>query len=130
MAEYVLDTHACLFALSAPKKLGERARKALRRVEQGREQAWVPAAVVAEVVMLHELRRTDIGLSELRETFDVAPGFAFLPMDLDQLDHFSAHGSIRDPFDRLIVAAARSVGAKLITKDERIIELRVVPTLW
>jgi hypothetical protein len=42
--EYVLDTHALVFALTSPAKLGAGARKAFRHVEAGRDAAWVPAA--------------------------------------------------------------------------------------
>ena len=35
-----------------------------------------------------------------------------------------------DPADRLIAATAISHGATLITKDERLIGLRNLPTLW
>ncbi len=69
---YVLDTHACVFMLAAPKKLGAGARAALRRVL----------------------------------------------------------GSIADPFDRLIVSAARSKGAILITRDATVAEGGLVETLW
>ncbi len=130
MPDYILDTHACLYALIAPKKLGAHARKALRRVERGGPRAWIPAAVVAEIVLLHELGRTAVGLAELREVFAAASNFSFLPLDLSQLDHFSAHGVIRDPFDRLIVAATRSLHGKLLTKDQALADFNIVPTVW
>ena len=58
-----------------------------------------------------------------------APGLRFLPMDLRQLDEFAALGAIRDPFDRLIVRAARAVGARLITKDDSMQEQGLVQTV-
>lgn len=130
MPDYVLDTHTCVFALAAPKKLGTAAKRALKRVESGAERAWVPAAVVAEILMLHELGRIEVGLAELEEIFDSVPPFCFLPLDMAQLQHFASMAAIRDPFDRLIVSAARAVDAKLITKDGRISELSVVRTVW
>jgi len=65
-------------------------------------EAWIPAAVAAEVVFLRELGRIEIGLSHLKTAMEEAPGLRFLPMDLRQLDEFAALGAIRDPFDRLI----------------------------
>jgi PIN domain nuclease of toxin-antitoxin system len=35
----------------------------------------------------------------------------------------------RDPADRIIVASARTVGAKLLTQDRRIIDSGLVPTV-
>ena len=126
----MLDTHACVFLLAAPQKLGVHARRALERVESGREEAWVPAAVAAEIVLLRELGRIRIGLPQLRETLDSVPGLRFLPLELDQLDHFVSLTSIRDPFDRLIMSAARSLKAELISRDEALGESGLVRIVW
>jgi PIN domain nuclease of toxin-antitoxin system len=130
MLRYVLDTHACVFSLVAPSKLGARAKRALRSVETGGGVAWVPAAVVAEILLLRELGRIDIGLAHLKTAFDQAPGFRFSALDMRQLDEFAALGAIRDPFDRLIVSATRVLEAKLVTKDQSIGELGLVQTVW
>lgn len=130
MPRYVLDTHACVFSLVAPKKLGIKARRALQSVETGGGVAWVPAAVVAEIVLLRELGRIEIGLAHLKTAMEEAPGLRFLPLDLRQLDEFAALGAIRDPFDRLIVSASRALEARLLTRDRSIGELGLVQTLW
>ena len=127
---YVLDTHACVFMLTAPHKLGRRARMALNEVEAGHGEAWAPAAVVAEILVLRGLGRVAVGLPELRRTMRANPSFQFLPLDLPQLDEFAALSSIRDPFDRLIVSAARSVRGTLITRDGALADSGLVETLW
>lgn len=127
---YVLDTHACVFSLAAPGKLGAKARRAMQSVEAGESQAWVPAAVVAEIILLRELGRIEIGLSHLKTAMEQAAALRFLPLDLRQLDEFAALAALRDPFDRLIVSASRAVGAKLITKDRSIAGQGLVQTVW
>lgn len=127
---YILDTHACIFSLVAPGKIGAKARAALRSVEDGRSQAWIPAAVVAEIVLLRELGRIELGLAHLKTAMEQAAGLRFLPLDLQQLDEFAALGALRDPFDRLIVSAARASGAKLVTRDAAVAELGLVQTVW
>jgi PIN domain nuclease of toxin-antitoxin system len=129
MAEYLLDTHACLYALAAPKKLGRRARRALDQADQKGHAVWLPAAVAAEVVILKELGRSELGLPALRTAFENSC-WCFLPLDLRQIDEFAGLSAIRDPFDRLIVAAARSVGARLITRDATLAELGLVDIIW
>lgn len=129
VSEYVLDTHACLFTLAAPRKLGRKAASALRRADERGETVWVPAAVVAEVVLLRELGRTEIGMPELREAL-ATTCWRFLALDLDQLDEFAALTRIRDPFDRLIVAATRRVRAKLVSRDRRLKETGLVDVVW
>ncbi len=129
MADLLLDTHACVFALAAPKRLGKDARRALQRAGASGDPVWIPAVVVAEVIILRELGRTDVGLLELEAAF-AASTWRFLPIDLQQLDAFAAMAAMRDPFDRLIVAAARSVRAKLVTKVATIVELGLVDVVW
>lgn len=130
MPDVVLDTHACVYALVAPDRLGKAARRVLKQVEAGQAVAWIPAAVVAEIVLLRELGRIRIGLPELKSAVEGASSLRFLTLDLRQLDEFAAHGGIRDPFDRLIISACRAVDAWLVTRDEALQESGLVRTLW
>lgn len=130
MADYVLDTHACVFALAAPAKLGRRARRALQRAEHERTAVWIPAAAAAEIVLLRELGRTELGLSALRDACERSANWRVLPLDIEQIDEFAALASIRDPFDRLIVAAARRLRVKLISRDALLRESGLVETIW
>ncbi|HXV65542.1 MAG TPA: PIN domain-containing protein [Vicinamibacteria bacterium] len=130
MASYVLDTHALVFSLAAPAKLGRKAKRALRSVEEGESQAWIPAAVAAEVVLLRELGRIEFGLAQLKTATEETPKLKFLSLDFPQIDEFAALGTIRDPFDRLIVSAARTVGAKLISKEEGFAVQGLVEIVW
>jgi PIN domain nuclease of toxin-antitoxin system len=116
--------------LGAPRKLGTRAAAVARRVETGHDVALIPAAVVAEVALSSELDRTSLGVRDVRVAFDETPALRFLPLDLDQLDMFTALPMIRDPFDRLIVSAARVHGARLVTRDEALGKLGLVHVVW
>jgi PIN domain nuclease of toxin-antitoxin system len=102
----------------------------MKTVEEGASIAWIPAAVVAEIVLLRELGRIAIGFSDIKTAMEQASGFRFLPLDMNQLDEFVALGTIRDAFDRLIVGASRALNAKLVTKDDSIRELGLVQTVW
>lgn len=66
MTEYVIDTHALLWHLYAPKRLGEVARLALGQVDEGEARAWIPAVAVAEALMVAEKGRiAGLGLEAL-----------------------------------------------------------------
>jgi PIN domain nuclease of toxin-antitoxin system len=127
---YVLDTHAVIFALVAPKKLGTEARRVLRRIERGQDEGLIPAAVGAEIAMLRELGRTEIGVPELKVALDESPGLRFQSLDLAQVEIFATLQGLRDPFDRLIVSASLAIGARLVTKDSRIRESGLVHVVW
>jgi PIN domain nuclease of toxin-antitoxin system len=130
MSRYVLDTHAYLLAVTAPKKLGKDAARILRRIERGDDEGLLPAAVASEIVMLAELRRTEIGLAELKASLEDTPALRFLPLDLAQLEVFASLHNIRDPFDRLIASAALATGSRLVTKDAKLTESGLVDVVW
>jgi PIN domain nuclease of toxin-antitoxin system len=130
VSDYVIDTHALVFHLAAPRKLGKRARGVLRQVDTGKVRVLAPAAVLLEIALLHELGRVDLGLPEVLAAMEDTPALQFLPVDLAQVDVFAALTAIRDPFDRLIVSAARATGAKLISRDEKLQDLGVVSVVW
>lgn len=130
VADIVLDTHACVYALIAPNRLGKAARRAITNAEAGRSVAWVPAAVAAELVLLRELDRIKVGLPELRAAMEASSGLRFLALDLRQMDEFAAHRAIADPFDRLIVSACRAVDARLVSRDTALADSGLVRVLW
>jgi PIN domain nuclease of toxin-antitoxin system len=47
--EYVLDTHAFVWWATQPRRIGKAAARALREVDAGRAQAWIPSAVAIEL---------------------------------------------------------------------------------
>jgi PIN domain nuclease of toxin-antitoxin system len=71
-----------------------------------------------EAWLLHERGRLRIGPAQMLEAIAGHPGYAILPLDVEQAIAFGALPSIRDPMDRLIVAAARVAGDRLISRDE------------
>ncbi len=127
MPEYVADTHALIWALSAPAKLGARARRVF---ESDRDRIWLPAAAVAEIALLRELGRTGIGMPELATVLGESNSLRFLELTWHQLHEFAALSAVRDPFDRLIVSAARARRARLISKDESIASGGLVDVVW
>ncbi len=130
MIGYLLDTHACIYALAAPAKLGSGARRALKAVEAGETIGWIPAAVALEMALLRERGRIEVGLPQLRAAMEQAPGLRFLALDLLQIEEFSSLTAIKDPFDRLILSACRVTGSRLITKDTNLLESKIVRTVW
>jgi PIN domain nuclease of toxin-antitoxin system len=127
VAEYILDTHACVFALAHPRKLGAAARRVL---ESKPGRVWIPAAVAAEIALLRELGRIGLGLPELRAAIDGSECLRFLDLTFEQIEIFGSLGGIRDPFDRLVVSAARARRAKLISKDDALVDTGLVDVVW
>jgi len=53
-----------------------------------------------------------------------------LPLDLAQAREFALLETMRDPFDRMLVAAARAAGTSLVTADTAIRDSALVEIVW
>jgi PIN domain nuclease of toxin-antitoxin system len=127
---FILDTHAFVWALVSPARLGRKASAAFARMEAGDAELLLPAAALAEVCLLQEAGRIPIGLTEAQAALRPGGPLWLLPLDQDQLEQFALLGSVRDIFDRFILAAARTVDAPLVTRDREIAGSHLVRTLW
>ncbi len=130
MKSLVLDTHTTSWYLSAPKRLGHAAKRMLTRVGNGQIRAYIPAIVIVELVLLRERGRRVVGPSEIDVLVSQVDGFEVLSMDALQAAEFALLPNLVDPFDRMIVAAARSSQSALITADERVTQSNLVEVIW
>lgn len=128
----VTDTHPLLLHAAGSGVLGNRARKLFDAAERHQAVIHVPAAVIWEVSLLARVGRINLRRS-VRAFFDDLlsnPAYQFLPLPPEQLYVADELRFTRDPFDGLIVAAARSLDMPLITRDSVIRDSRAVRTVW
>ncbi len=122
---YVLDTHPLLYyAADDLKKLGRKGRAVFEGLERGESFLYVPAPVVFEtwLLSLNGTIQLQTTLSAWWEDLASA-GLHHLDLTRDDILHAAAlDWEHRDPFDRLIVAAARRMDLPLLTKDHVIVE--------
>jgi PIN domain nuclease of toxin-antitoxin system len=129
----VLDTHAWVWFLSNPELLS---KKAKRYVDAAvKEKAIMISSIsVWEVALLVARKRLilTLELSDWIAKSEMLPFFKFIPVDnsvaiksvnLPQPLH-------TDPADRIIIATAISLGAPIVTKDEKILNYPHVQTIW
>lgn len=130
---FVTDTHPFVYhVLGRRNRIARRALSVFDAVKRGRENIIVPFTVLEEVMLLSEIGRIRLPLPfrdfvvSLRqaENFDVGVN------DSDLLLEASTFTSIKDPYDRLIIAQARVAGLPLITGDRRIHDSGLVRTVW
>lgn len=130
MKSFVVDTHVLVWYFARPRRLAKGARQLLKLLDDGRAQAWIPAIVVAELALLQELGRSGVGVVELETSMSRNPRIQLLPLDFQQMKEFALLRALKDPFDRLIVAAARSTKAPLLTADSTIANSGLVDVVW
>jgi PIN domain nuclease of toxin-antitoxin system len=126
---FLLDTHALIWARQDDARLGTAAREALAR--NPTEDFAVADVTLLEVAMLLERDRlrTDLGSGIfLRELVAGQPVLSITP----EIADFAVRLALpqADPFDRVIAATAKMHGLTLVTRDRRIRESGLVPTVW
>ena len=130
----MLDTHALVWYLVAPNRLGSRACATLESAEAGKATAYIPAVVMAELIMIAEKRRVPgFALPELELVYDAAcrhPNFRLLSLDVQTIWSARTLRAIPDIFDRLLVAEARKINVPLLTCDPVICDSSLVEVIW
>ncbi len=113
---HLIDTHLLLWAASEPERLSAAAREIMTNEDF---QLWFSVASIWEVVIKASLGRTD---------FEVDPNLfrrGLLESDFAELTitgtHVTAVADLpplhKDPFDRILLAQARTEGLILVTGD-------------
>lgn len=131
-ARILLDTHVMLYWLGQDPRLSNRQARHIESASAA-EPLWVADISLWEIATLVSLGhlRLQVPLRDWLEAavapplvrrVGISPAVAAEVARLP--DTFP-----RDPADRIIVAAARTLGASLLTQDERIIGANVVPTV-
>jgi PIN domain nuclease of toxin-antitoxin system len=128
----VTDTHPLIFHAARSGLLGRRAHRLFDAAERQQALVYVPAAVVWEVSLLARAGRVNLRRS-LRTFFDELfsnPAYQPFELSVDQLYLADELRFNRDPFDALIVAAARALDVPLLTRDGDIRDSGAVRVIW
>ena len=111
--QLLLDTHVLLWSLAGDDRLGDRA---VDLIEDGRNVVYVSAASIWEI----SIKRS---LGKLRVPGDVptevdAASFIRLPISFEHAVEVTALPDLHaDPFDRMLIAQARTERLTLMTHD-------------
>jgi len=128
----VADTHALVFHASRNSRLGTAARKLFEAGDRREAVIWVPAPVMWEVSALARAGRISLrrGLRQFFDDLFSNPAYQALPITAVHVLDADDLRFTRDPFDALIVAAARERSVPLITRDLDIVQSGLVSTIW
>jgi len=129
----VLDTHAWIWWVSSPEFLSETAKQAIDEAATGRN-VFISSISAWEIAMLVSRGRLKLTMSpeDWVAASEALPFFDFVPVSNSiALKSVQLPGILHnDPADRIIIATAVSLGALLVTKDEKIRSYPHVKTVW
>ena len=124
----LLDTHAFVWWLEGERKLSVRARRAIEEAEH----VLVSAATAWEIATKHRLGKlTSVG-GIVNDIAGVIAAQTFETLDVTVLHAQRAgllHIKHKDPFDRLLIAQARSESLTLVS-NEKLFDTFGVDRLW
>ncbi len=118
----LLDTHALLWAIIAPEQLSPTARAAI--TDPGTQVA-VSAVSFWEIAIKSALGKLTLNGTTPEALVDAAQqqGFDLLPLDPRLAASFTKlpiDPQHRDPFDRMLIWQAISLGSTLVSRDRKI----------
>ena len=128
----VTDTHALVFHAAGSGRLGPRAAAHFDACELREAIIYVPATVIWEVSLLARAVRINLRRPVRAFFEDLFSNPGYQPLDTTA-EHVLIADELRftrDPFDALIVAAARDLRLPLLTRDAAIRESGTVSILW
>jgi PIN domain nuclease of toxin-antitoxin system len=128
----LLDTHVLLGWFASGPRLSAAQLRVIRKAGPA-SPLWVSDISLWEIATLVALGRIELSLPlrtwleratspPLVQRIGISPAVAAEVAALPPTFH-------RDPADRIIVASARVLGATLLTRDQRILDAAIVPTL-
>ena len=120
MKRYLADTHALVWFLAEPKKLGGRAARIFAGLGTSTE-ILVSAISLWEVALLHDeghLRLVE-GFSAWCDALAALSGIRIEPLLRDDVEQARSLAGLRDPSDRLIAGTSLRLGVPVISKDRR-----------
>ncbi len=119
----LLDTHYWIWWQLEPERLGDAQRQAIREAVES-EHLLVSVISVWELAVLLSKRRVELDRpceEWVRTALDL-PGVRLAPLTVEIAIDSTRLDLHRDPADRILVATARRLGARLLTADRRLLE--------
>jgi PIN domain nuclease of toxin-antitoxin system len=127
---YVADAHAFLWFLLDDPKLGKKALKIFRACDLGKEIVVIPSIVLLECMYVCEKKRVNFDFGDVLHKLEGTFNYPIYPLDEEVILQCTGIRQVIEMHDRIIVATARLLNAKLITKDDNIVNSKVVQTVW
>ncbi len=130
MSDYVTDTHALYWYLTASSQLGTNARQAFFEADQGSALIYVPAIVLAELYYLNKKYGEPLDFASAFDQLQRSAQFVLLPFDPTDVLDFEANAAVPEMHDRIVAGVAKRLGMPCVTRDPRIINSGLVSTIW
>ncbi|OQX53674.1 MAG: hypothetical protein B5M48_02775 [Candidatus Omnitrophica bacterium 4484_213] len=124
---YLADTHALVWYIAG--KIPPKVDMIFKESEKGNVIIFVPTIVLAEIMYLVKRRKIELDYAELLQRIEVSRNLVEVPFDF-QILKMMLDVEISEIHDCAIVATAKLLNAKILTKDEEIERASGVECVW
>lgn len=130
MNDYVVDTHALLWYLTASPLLGQGAKTAFDEGKVGTAFLHIPAIVISELYYTNLKQGQPVDFSAEYKKLDQSAQFVMTPFECEDVLDFDQDAAVSEMHDRIIVGVARRLRAPVLTKDQNITASGLVKIVW
>ncbi len=127
---FISDTHSLIWYLTEDSKLGKKALKIFEASDSGKETIIIPTIVLAELLHICEKKKIGVKFNHILEKLKDSLNYVVYNLDFNIILKIKDLTKIPDLHDRIIVATARIIKAKVITKDTIIKKSNYVNIIW
>jgi len=124
---YVTDTHALVWYIIG--QLHDKVDEIFKSAEMGESTIFIPTIVLAECLYLVEKGKIKLDFDELLRRIELSRNFVPASFNFQVMKLLPEIG-LKELHDRVIVATAKMLNAKLLTKDRKIRETGIAEVIW
>lgn len=126
---YVADSHGLLWFLAQDRRLGNEAKRIFESADKGEEIIIIPSIVLLECLYICEHHGIQLEFKRVLERIEEGVNYLVYPLDIETVIECENIKTL-ELHDRIIVAAAKILNTRVITKDSEIIKSGLVETVW
>lgn len=127
---YVADAHAFIWFLTEDEKLGENAKKLFLSADKGDISIVIPSIVLLETLHVCEKHKAELMFEDVMQKIQNSLNYPVYPLDMRVVEECQNLKEFHELHDRVIVATAKLLNAKVITKDDEIKNSGIVGVVW
>ncbi|MBN2541500.1 PIN domain-containing protein [bacterium] len=127
---FIADTHAILWFIARDKKLSSKAHDIFKLAEEGEVGILIPTIVLAELLYITGKNKPPLELEQVISIIEDGSGFSIVPFDLGVFKIMIEFSGELEIHDKIIAATSLIYDAIIISKDQELISINTVKTVW
>ncbi|HQV31073.1 MAG TPA: PIN domain-containing protein [Calditrichia bacterium] len=126
---FLLDTVTIIRHFSQQGRMGQKAAKALKRIDDGQDNAFISVISLMEILYLAERNRIDIHFEETLDLIERSSNYFIVDLT-PQILTVAKTVEFPELHDRLILATAKFLDIPVVSSDRLFDQIPGISVLW